>query len=149
MLEIDQSGKIEDTAKPTVLAFSNDTNGTLILSAQEKRLLQEIYRKAGKPRVFILQVFTACLYLLFSKYKLTRRKVIIDREYRDDEGLIKSYINQMANHFGKTISHMEFAHIGKRSPAHYLGNMAFKNRKADKTITASDVLGLVILLEKR
>jgi hypothetical protein len=39
-IEIDQSGKIEDTHKPTVVAFSNEESGTLIInySAASRRV---------------------------------------------------------------------------------------------------------------
>jgi len=57
--QIDQSGKIEQTNKVTIVAFSNDKSGSVMLSASDKRALQEIYRKAGKPRVFPTQVFAA------------------------------------------------------------------------------------------
>ena len=67
---IDQSGKIEDTAKPTVLAFSNRTSGSIIIRAIEKRKLQNIYRKAGKPKTFIVQVFASMVYLLIKFHKL-------------------------------------------------------------------------------
>lgn len=55
--QIDQSGKIEQTNKLTIVAFSNDKSGSVLLSASDKRVLQEIYRKAGKPRVFPTQTF--------------------------------------------------------------------------------------------
>lgn len=37
-IEIDQSGKIEDTRKDTVLAFSNGKNYSILIPAEVKRL---------------------------------------------------------------------------------------------------------------
>jgi len=47
-IEIDQSGKIENTAKPTVIAFSGKRDKSLIIFAGEKQKLQNHFRKIGK-----------------------------------------------------------------------------------------------------
>lgn len=39
-LRIDQSGRIEQTNKLTIIAFSNDKQGTVKLSSKDKRILQ-------------------------------------------------------------------------------------------------------------
>jgi len=57
--QIDQSGKIEQTEKYTVLALSNENHFAVILSAKNKRRLQEMFRILGAPRLFIDYVFAA------------------------------------------------------------------------------------------
>ncbi len=57
--ELDQSGKIEDTARATVIDFANDHHGAIKIAAAEKRFLLEVYRLLGKPKMFTLQVFLA------------------------------------------------------------------------------------------
>lgn len=49
-IEIDQSGKIEDTSKDTVLALSNGTQFSIKISRNIKRELQNIFRKNKEPR---------------------------------------------------------------------------------------------------
>ena len=49
-IEVDQSGKIEATSRLAVLAFSNDKSGAVLLSAKDKRRLQERFRKIGTSR---------------------------------------------------------------------------------------------------
>lgn len=56
--QIDQSGKIEQTNKDTVLAAANEENKAVILPVKEKRRLQEWFRQIGLPEVFIDAVFT-------------------------------------------------------------------------------------------
>lgn len=68
--QIDQSGKIEQTNKRTVIALSNFVQATIMLKAKDKRDLQEIYRLAGKPKVFSTQVFAALTYLLIEKTEI-------------------------------------------------------------------------------
>jgi len=48
--EIDQSGKIEDTSKDTVLCISNGYYLSVKLKAKTKRQLQKIFRKNGQTR---------------------------------------------------------------------------------------------------
>lgn len=77
-IQIDQSGKIEDTSRPTILAASNSVKFSIVLSAKEKRRLQQKFRKIGYPRLFIDYVFAALLYILFTKVK--RSQYIVDME---------------------------------------------------------------------
>ncbi|MCX6810253.1 MAG: hypothetical protein NTY30_00740 [Candidatus Berkelbacteria bacterium] len=50
-IEIDQSGKIEETGKPTVIAFSNGKSASIIISAKDKKLVQTVFRKIGQPKI--------------------------------------------------------------------------------------------------
>lgn len=65
-IEIDQSGKIEDTSKHTFLAFSNTQHSVLKISAVEKRKLQKYFRDKGKAKIFIYLTFASLVILLFS-----------------------------------------------------------------------------------
>lgn len=49
MLEIDQSGKVEDTNKLTVVAFSNGKIKSLQISAREKQKLVKAMRGIDHP----------------------------------------------------------------------------------------------------
>ena len=40
-IEIDQSGKVEETNKPTVIGFSNSLQRTILITAKEKQKLQD------------------------------------------------------------------------------------------------------------
>ncbi len=61
---IDQSGKIEQTNKNTILCFSNNIHDTIIIKARSKRQLQEIFRRNGQIRNYILFTFSEVFYLI-------------------------------------------------------------------------------------
>lgn len=121
--QVDQSGKIEQTNKNTVICLSNSTHATIILKAKDKRELQVIYRAAGKPRVFPVQVFSALTYLLIEKAGIKEGVVYIDKEYPGHEDIIKSYVTQLITKRGKNKMDAEntrFTLVGKTSNAHLI-----------------------------
>ena len=67
--QIDQSGKIEDTSKPTVLAMTNGQTYSILIPAKTKREIQEIYRRLGLTRFYIYEIFSLGLYFLLTPLK--------------------------------------------------------------------------------
>ena len=148
--QIDQSGKIEQTNKVTIIAFSNGKSGSVKLNARDKRYIQDIYRQAGKSKSFTLQVFSALLYLLFEKFRLEKTMVLIDKEYPGHEALIRSYLVQLAAKRGKiklAPEELRFSLVGKGSNAHGVASKAFKTNKADYSVKKEEVLALILLYE--
>ena len=149
--QVDQSGKIEDTAKLTVVALSNGLQKSIILSAKDKRDLQKTFREAGKPKVFSLQVFAALVYILLEKSQVKDNVITLDKEYPGHENLIKSYIVQLINKRKKVRLHegnIRFGLIGKLSPAHNLAYISFKKKRADLKATYNDIIAMVLIYEK-
>ena len=68
IIEIDQSGKIENTSKNTVIAFSNEIFGSILVKAKDKREIQKIFRKIGKPRIFVYRLFAILIFLLIKNH---------------------------------------------------------------------------------
>ena len=66
-IEIDQSGKIENTNKHTYLAFSNHQHFVLKINSVEKRKLQKYFRSIGKSKLFIYLTFASLIILAFKK----------------------------------------------------------------------------------
>lgn len=148
-VEVDQSGKVEETAKSTVLAFSNGTRGSLLFSSKDKRIVQQIYRSLGKPRMFTIQVFSALVYLLMEKYNLFGKTVELDEEYKGQDLLIKSYLTQLANkRCCKKAVCVNFRRIGKRSNAHKCAIKAFRDKKAEISVKLEEIIILVFLYDK-
>lgn len=149
--EIDQSGKVEQTNKITIVAFSNDKNGSISLSSSDKRNLEAIYRQAGKGKIFPIQVFAALVYLLIEKYALEERVIVIDTEYPGHANLIRSYVVQLANKLKKIdllAENIRFEQVGKSSNAHSVAYNSFKKKRRDKKASAKDILACVLLYEK-
>lgn len=147
VIEIDQSEKIEYTHKNTVVAFSNGIFGSIIIKSKEKRKIQEIFRKAGKPKIFVYDLFAALIFILLKKHINKIERIVIDEEYPGKENIIKNFLLReirkiRPNFFKESII---FARIGKKSPAHFLayGITTNKNR-ADIEVLAEDVMKVLI-----
>lgn len=140
-IEIDQSGKIENTSRPTVIAFSGKKEKSLIIFAGEKQKLQKHFRRIGKPSSFVYMTFAALIYLLI-KGERSIDEIVIDREYAGQEALIKSYLMQFLKRSGRNFDkkRIYFHEIGRYSPAHLCAIKSFQNKKADKKITATEIL---------
>lgn len=149
--QIDQSGKIEQTSKITVIAISNSKQASIILKAKDKRDLQNIYRQAGKPKVFAIQVFSALTYILLEKAKIEIGMVYIDKEYPGHEDIIKSYINQLIKKRGKIMlqpENLRFTLVGKTSNVHLYGYKKYKQNRSDYKATKEDILAMILNFEK-
>ncbi len=120
-IEIDQSGKIEQTERHTVLCLSNDKNYSIFISRKVKRKIQRFFRENNQIRNFIIFTHSAGLSILLRRVKpLT--KVIIDQEYKDKNAVIKNLIHEMCtNNKYKPI--IQFKSIGKESRADYFAGL--------------------------
>ena len=150
-LFIDQSGKVEDTSKNTVLAFSNRINGSILIKAVEKRKLLQMFREQNRPKIFTFQLFSILIYELLVKYKIKNHTVFIDIEYPGQNDLIKSYIIQLINKFkGVEITNhdIHFVLVGKQSKVHKIAITSFRKSKAEYSVLSKDILTKIIFLSK-
>lgn len=146
-IEIDQSGKIEDTNKDTVVAFSNDVFGSILIKGKDKREIQKIFRKIGKRRIFVYRLFAILIFLLIKKYIKKISQMIIDEEYPGKTGIIKDFllreIRKIRPDFPK--DGILFQRIGKKSKAHYLAyGVAIGKKLADEKVTFKEILKFVV-----
>lgn len=138
---IDQSGKIETTNRLSVVAASNNKQYSVSISSKEKKVLQSIFRKAGKPRQFVIQTFTSLVYLCLKGVKPRKPQVVcIDKEYPGHEPLIKSYLVQL----GIPKESIRFELVGKKSKAHETAYKAYKNKRSNRKIKHKEVLSLIL-----
>lgn len=141
-IEIDQSGKIEDTSKHTFLAFSNSEHFVIKISGAEKRKLQKHFRKIDKAKLFIFLVFTALVIILLKNLKSKSNQIVIDIEYPGRSHMIKDFIRIYYPDF--EIEDIDFHQIGKKSRAHYLAHgTAIKVLNPDLIINAKDILKVI------
>ena len=129
-IEIDQSGKIENTSKNTVIAFSNGKSGSIFISAKDKREIQKIFRRIGKPKIFIYRTFAILIFILIKNNLKEIDTITIDEEYPGKGNLIKDYlireIRKVNPHFYS--GNILFKRIGKKSNAHSFGYLTYKGK---------------------
>lgn len=137
--QIDQSGKIEQTNKDTVLCLANDEWDAVTIKARIKRQLQEIFRRNGQPKNYVLFVFCAGLSLLIER-NINKPMIVIDREYFGKEGVIKEILIEMLKD-NKSIPEISFGNIGRRVQAHLKGYRVYTGRLvAKKVISQREIL---------
>jgi hypothetical protein len=124
-IEIDQSNKVEQTNKDTILAFSDGQSGAVIIPAGVKRRAFKLLKGKGKtPKIAGLIVFAAGLILLLRDYirqgDNQRERIIIDTEYTGQDATIRGMMIQNAYKLGLTLEaeRLVFYPIGKKSNAH-------------------------------
>lgn len=139
-IQVDQSGKIEQTDKDTVLAFSNDKDFAILIPRRIKRQLQDFFRRKGQPQIFVYKVFSAGVVLLLRDYLNKVNRVTIDEEYFGKEKIIKSMIDEMLSRFSKKMPEVVFGRIGRKSRAHGIAySVLSRKRKPDKILKLAEI----------
>jgi len=142
---IDQSGKVENTAKVTAIAFSDGKKYAIKINQRTKRQIQEVCRRKGLSRLFIYRTFAALVFLLIKKSLSIIDQVVIDMEYPGHEKTIKEIILELLRKEGLKEPSICFARIGNRPKVHYAAyNVYAKKKKEDKLIKFEEIMSLVI-----
>lgn len=144
-VEVDQSGKVEQTNIITVLGYSNKTSDSISISAVEKVKLQKWFKKFNNPRLFIIKTFCALLYMLIKDYLKKEQDIFIDREYPGYDNLIKNQIKVYANANNQSINshYLHLTFIGRHSSAHKVAVIAHRKKKSNQKITAKEIIELI------
>jgi len=138
--QIDQSGKIEDTAKNTVIAFSNDIQASVFISKKTKRQVQEAFRYHGEISFFIDQIFALAVFYLISDF-IIEQKITIDLEYPGRDKFITRLINEHLKSHNKPPHDISFGRIGSKPKVHYAAKDVFDNKiKPTKILTLKQIL---------
>lgn len=142
-IEVDMSGKIEQTDMDTVVAFSNNHQYTVLLPKELKRRLIGKYRK---ERQIILKLFVICVYYTLRDYLHQIELIIIDNEYEGKQNYVKSllldFIRKKYRDFDKSL--IKIAHITKKSKAHEVAaNIKRGFAKPQKTLSEKDIEKLI------
>lgn len=141
-IQIDQSGKIEDTTVDTVLAFSNGKNKSVFIGKKEKREVQEFFRQNSKGNIFVFKTFAILIFLLIKNDLLKIQHIAIDLEYTGKNYLIKDYLLREireSRSFDKR--DIDFIQIGRKSKAHETAiNVFRKRKKPDIVVLKSDIV---------
>lgn len=144
-IEIDQSGKVEETNRITVIAFSNHITKAVVIPAAVKRECIERLRRGGRNKqTFVFQIFAAGIFCLIEEHIHQLERIIIDTEYPGREGDIKGMllnaIFRIRPDFPK--QSIVFSQVGKKSGSHFKAYGVFTGKqKADRRLTLEDILG--------
>jgi len=139
-IEIDQSGKVEDTSRKTVVALTNSKKFTVLINTKEKRKLQEKFRLIGQPKIFVYYVFATLLYLVIKYSENLKNKICVDIEYTGQTKIIEKILFDLAQ---ETLL-IDWVNVGKQSRSHDLGYKVFVGKlKADKVIDAKFIENLI------
>jgi hypothetical protein len=144
-VEVDQSGKVEDTKEDTVLAFANGIEFSVLIPATVKRECIHLSRAKGvSGDTFYLQFFAIGLFFLLRNHLHCLSRVRIDIEYVGQDGRIKEYLINLLRRAGYTVKaeQIQFAHIGKQSPADTVAWSTLRKRKKPNYILSfAEILG--------
>jgi hypothetical protein len=147
--DVDMSGRIEETNKPTAVGLANGISFSVLLTSVEKRKVLAILKQRYPERdinILHIFVFTVLLYYLLEQYIEKLSLVRIDLEYPGHDALIKNRVLTLLKNAGLEVEKDQFtiAQVGKKSPSHEVAYGVFAKKKAPgRVITAADVLVLI------
>lgn len=145
-IEINQSIKIEQTNKDTIIGLANKETFTILIPRKIKRKLQEEFRKQGRPKLFVYRTFVAGAVLAF-KYARSEQpsKIVIDEEYYGKDKMLKSMFLEMWSRFFTELPEISFEKIGKKSKVHEICYLTMKGKyKPNKVISFEEIRYLAL-----
>ena len=143
-IEVDQSGKIEQTDLDTVVAFRNDEQYSILLKKNIKVDILTKYR--NKYKDFHYRIFAILIFYCIRNYLHKIQLIIIDIEYEGREEDVKRnllrFIWKSKPNFDKKL--IKFSRIGKKSDAHRIAYQTSVGKLApNKIITMKEVKNLI------
>ena len=146
-IEVDQSIRIDNTQKDTILAFSNEIFRAVRISASVKRRCLKILRDKGTTKIYP-RIFAAALFILLKEHTDGIRGIVIDTEFSDqiNQRFIKITLLKNLRKRGSKLSidDIAFRKIGKKSRAHEKAYSVHRGKiNADHRVGIKELLELV------
>ncbi len=102
--EVDQSGKIEDTSRDTVLALANGVRFSVLIPSTVKRECVQSLREQGlSGQTLYFQMFATALFFLLKDKLHQVSTIIIDEEYTGKNDQIMEHLTNLLWRQGITI----------------------------------------------
>ena len=139
-IEIDQSGKIEQLDKNSIIAFSNKNQYSVLIPKEIKKEIYNLYK--GKIQDLRYRLFCIGIYYCIKDYVKEKELITICYEYLGKENLIKSFLLDYLRKDYPTIDSkiIRFGSIGKNSNAHAVAIDVFRgNRRPNKILSLNEV----------
>lgn len=139
-IEIDQSGKIEQLNKDSVIAFSNKNQYSVLIPKEVKQEVYKLYK--GRIKELRYRLFCMGVYYCLKDYIKEKELITICCEYTGKENLVKSlllgYLRKDYARIDPKI--IRFGVIGKKSNAHSVAIDVFRgNRRPNKILSLNEV----------
>jgi len=144
--EVDQSIRVEEYTKDTVIAIANkENNFSVVIPRKVKRTLRNDLLKFDSKE-FTPAMFAFGIVSAIKHSKLIVHELAIDIEYPGHENIITGIISSVFPQI-----EIDFVQIGKKSPAHYSAYSVYKKQKTadyiadinDIALNAENALGAV------
>lgn len=139
-IEVDQSGKIEQLNKDSIIAFSNKNQFSILIPKDAKQEIFKLYK--GKIKDLRYRLFCIGIYYCLKNYIKEKELITICCEYIGKENLIKSFIlDYLRKDYAKIDPKIiRFGIIGKKSNAHAVAIDVFRgNRKPNHILSLAEV----------
>lgn len=137
-IEVDQSGKIEQTSLDTVVAFRNTEQFTVLMKKKIKAEILVEYRKKHKDIVY--RLFAILIFICIKNYLGKLKLVMIDNEYKGREIDIKKHLLNLIlknnPDFDKRC--IKFGNISKKSRAHITAYQTFAGKLAPNKVVLKE-----------
>lgn len=147
-VEVDISGRVEDTATDTIFAFSNDVQHKISFPKKVKKECITTFRKLGKTgKTFYFELYCAGLTILLKEHTKKISLITLDEEYRQRNKDIKQTFLNLFRKTGKSLTsnQIRFELIGKKSNAHVIAINCHRRRaKPNKIIRSEEILNLIL-----
>jgi len=140
--EVDQSGRIEETNRHTIISIANkEYSYTVKVDSKIKRSIQSKFQKMKKPKMFAVYGFASGVIILVRNSKIKNSVIIIDIEYDGYNKILKEiFIKYLDNSL-----EFRFSNIGKKSLAHHSAYSTFKKQKKPDYIIKTNELQKLML----
>lgn len=144
-IEIDQSGKIEQTNFDTIIALTNRVKYTIFIKKSEKRILEKYFKKRKLLTKFYPSLIFSVLVAILINESKVKTSIFIDTEYFGHDGFIKNNIEDMLGKLKlKNIPIIKFGFVGKESKSDYLASRVARRKiKPDKIVKADEVISII------
>jgi hypothetical protein len=144
IVQVDQSGKVEDTKEDTVLALSNGITYTILIPAIVKRECLTTLRRIGySGQTLYNLLFSTTLFLLLKDQIQNLSYIHIDDEYLGQSAVIKEHLLHLLRKYSLQIEsdRVQINHIGEHNPADEIARQTLRKKlKPDKKVAAESIL---------
>lgn len=119
-VEIDQSGKLEQSQTDTIMAYANSHNDSVIVKSTVKQQVIRLLRYSPISQKDACMIWFAVVIFLLVKDVSKNTTLIIDKEYPGRERIIEKILSKLLQEYynNRWSGSIRFQKIGKASPAH-------------------------------